>query len=71
MLLKDLSIIRRKMMNLIEFIEKVSNIKLLPHQKTFVKFLEKHPNAVVVMTRKGPVYYENGKKIERGETDAR
>lgn len=51
------------MMELIEFIEKISNVKLLPHQKTFVKFLEKHPNAVVVMTRKGPVYYENGKKL--------
>ena len=59
------------MMELIEYIEKISNVKLLPHQKTFVKFLEKHPNAVVVMTRKGPVWYENGKKIERGEIYAR
>ena len=53
-------------MDLIDFAEKVSGVKLTVHQKKTIELLANLPNgSTIVMGRKGPMILDsNGKRID-------
>lgn len=68
------------MMDIIEFMEDVLGLKLLDHQKDFLTYIYKHPDAKIVYPRGRTIrsiydytvlyeFYKNYILKEKGETD--